>query len=184
MINWQVLATIAAPVIALFVGAWVNRRFETRPILLSYFSHVGAFTHRPPQGQPIAIHTHSVVLRNAGRRSATNVRLRHNVLPDFNIWPNLAYTVEDLPGGSREILIPRLVPGEEITISYLYFPPLTVAQIHAGIKCDQGFAQAIPVLLQRQYPRWFNFTAAVLMLVGLIAVLYLAYAAGAALLRR
>src|SRR5438093_1102925 len=100
MIDWLVVATIAAPVIALFVGAWLNQRFESRPALLSYFSHVGAFTHTPAQGQSIGIHTHSVVLRNAGRRAATNVRIRHNTLPEFNIWPNLAHVVEDLPGGS------------------------------------------------------------------------------------
>jgi len=184
MVDWQVVATIAGPVITLFIGVWVNHRFESRPVLLSYFSHVGAFTHRPPQGQPIGIHTHSVVLRNAGRRSATNVRIRHNTLPEFNIWPNLGHTVEDLPGGSREILIPTLIPGEEITISYLYFPPLTVAEINAGIKCDQGFAQAIPVLLQRQFPKWFNFTAGLLLLVGLVTVLYLAYGAALFLVRR
>lgn len=175
-INWGAVATIAAPIITLFVGVWVNRRFESRPILISYFGHVSAFQLAPPGGQLVQVNTHSVVLRNAGRRSATNVRLRHTVLPDFNIWPALAYHVEELPPpGGREIVIPTLVPGEEITVSYLYFPPLTVAQINAGIKCDQGFAQPIPVLLQRRYPRWFNATVAALMLLGLVSALYLLY---------
>jgi len=176
-IDWSAVATIAAPIIALFVGVWVNRRFESRPALVSYFGHVAAFVHKPATGQPIHVHTHSVVLRNAGRRSATNVRLHHAVLPDFNIWPPLVYHVEDFPDGSKDIVIPALVRGEEITISYLYFPPITVAQVNAGIKCDQGFAHAIPVLLQRQYPRWFNLAAALLMLVGLISLVYLLYRA-------
>lgn len=68
-----------------------------------------------------------------------------------------------------------LVPSEEITISYLYVAPLTVGQINAGIKSDQGFAHQIPVRLQRQYPQWFNITAGVLVLAGLVAVLYVAY---------
>lgn len=174
-IEWSVVATITAPIVALFVGVWVSRRFESRPMLISYFGHVSAFRHVPPGGQPIHVHTHSVVLRNAGRRSATNVRLRHNVLPDFSVWPGVLHHTEDLPDGSKEIVIPTLVPGEEITISYLYFPPVTVGQINSGIKCDQGFAQAIPVLLQRQYPRWFNATAAALMLIGLVALAYLVY---------
>ena len=176
-IDWTAVATIAAPIIALFVGVWVNRRFENRPVLISYFGHVAAFVHHPPNGQPINVHTHTVVLRNAGRRSATNVRLHHSVLPDFNIWPQLQHSVETLPDGSQDIVIPTLVPGEEIIISYLYFPPLTFAQVNAGIKCDQGFAQAIPVLLQRQYPRWFNLTAAGLMLVGIVSAIYLLYRA-------
>ena len=176
-INWSLVATIAAPVIALFVGVWVNRRFETRPILIAHFGHVSAFRLVPPGGQPVFVNTHSVVLRNAGHRSATNVRLRHNVLPDFNIWPLLQHHVEDLPDGGREIVIPTLVPGEEITVSYLYFAPVTVAQINAGIRSDQGFAHPIPVLLQRQYPKWFNALAAALMLIGVIAVAYVAFRA-------
>lgn len=176
-IDWNVVANIAGPIIALFVGVWVNRRFESRPALISYFGHVSSFRHTPPGGKPLVIHTHSVVLRNAGRRAATNVRLSHVVLPDFNIWPAVAYHPEDLPAGGRDIVIPTLVPGEQIMISYLYFPPLTVGQVNAGIKCDQGFAHAIPVLLQRQYPRWFNATASVLILLGLVSGIYLLYQA-------
>ncbi|MGH8245064.1 MAG: hypothetical protein ACREUU_01380 [Gammaproteobacteria bacterium] len=99
-IDWVAVATIAAPIIALFVGVWVNRRFENRSVLISYYGHVAAFLHHPAAGQPINVHTHSVVLRNAGRRSATNVRLHHAVLPDFNIWPQLQHNVETLPDGS------------------------------------------------------------------------------------
>ena len=174
-VDWRAVATIAAPIIALFLGVWVNRRFESRPILISYFGHVSAFRAVPPAGQPVFVNTHAVVLRNAGRRSATNVRLRHNVLPDFNIWPPLQHHVEDLPDGGREIVIPTLIPGEEVTISYLYFPPLTVAQVNAGIKSDQGFAHPIAVLLQRQNPKWFNLSAAALMVMGVVAVAYVAF---------
>lgn len=132
-IDWATLATIAAPIIALFVGVWVNRRFESRATLISYFGHVAAFVHTPTTGNPINVHTHSVVLRNAGQRSATNVRLHHSVLPDFNIWPQLVRHVEQLPCGSKDIVIPTLVPGETITASHLYFPPVTVGQVNAGI---------------------------------------------------
>jgi len=174
-IDWVAVATIAAPILALFVGVWVNRRFESRPSLVSYYGHVAAFLHHPTSGPPINVHTHTIVLRNAGRRSATNVRVHHGVLPDFNLWPQIQHSVETLPDGSLDIVIPTLVPGEEITISYLYFAPLTFGQVNAGIKCDTGFAQPIPVLLQRLYPHWFNLTAATLMLVGLVTVIYLIY---------
>ena len=183
MVDWGVVASIVAPIIALFVGVWVNRKFESRPNLISYYSDISAFTHTPEEGNPFNINTHSVVLRNAGKKSATNVRIRHSVLPDFNIWPQVQYEVEELPGGGAEIVIPNLVPGEEVTISYLYFPPVTAAEINAGIKSDEGFAQAIPVLLQQQYPTWFNVSAALLMLVGAVAVLYMIYVGVAHLLR-
>ena len=182
-IDWNVVATIASPVIALFVGVWVNRRFESRPMLISYFSHVSAFRYTPPGGQPLQVNTHSLVLRNAGRQSATNIRLHHIMIPEFNIWPTVVHNIETLPDGSKDIVIPTLVPGEEITVSYLYFPPVIVGQINAGIKCDQGFSNQITVLLQRQYPRWFNRTVITLFLVGVVTVCYLAYIGVMAIVR-
>jgi hypothetical protein len=183
MIDWHVTATIASPIIALFVGAWINRRFESRPILITYTSHVSAFMHTPAGGQQIQVNTHSVVIKNTGHRPATNVHVSHHQLPDFNIWPHVVYTVVDLPGGGKDIVIPTLVPNEVITISYLYFLPLTFDQVHAGLKCDQGFARGIPVLLEQVYPKWFNITAGVLLLIGTVTVLYLAYHAVVALVR-
>lgn len=174
-INWQVVATIAAPIIALFVGIWANRRFESRPVLIAYFGHVSSFKHILADGSSLQINTHAVVLRNTGRKSAANVRLHHLYLPGFSIWPAIAHNVETLPDSSKDILIPTLVPGEEVTISYLYFPPVTVAQVNAGVKSDQGFARQITVLLQRQYPRWVNFIASALMIVGVVTIIYLVY---------
>lgn len=174
-IDWNAVATIAAPVIALFVGIWVNRRFENRPVLISYFSHVSAFRYTPPGGQSSQVNTHSVVLRNTGRQSATNIRLHHAILPEFNIWPAVVHNVETLPDGSQDIVIPTLVPGEEIAVSSLYFPPVTAGEVNAGVKCDQGFAKQITVLLQRQYPRWFNRIVVALFLVGAVTVVYLIY---------
>lgn len=173
--QWQPVATIAAPLIALFVGIWANRRFENRPGLISYYGHVSSFCHTPPGGQQIFIHTHAVILRNISRKSATNIRLSHGVLPDFNIWPRVVHRVEDVPAGGRDILIPTLVPGEQVTVSYLYFPPLTVADINAGVKHDGGFAQQIPVLLQRQYPNWLNRVVGFLLLMGGIFTTYVLY---------
>ena len=103
-IEWNALATIAAPVVGLFVGVWVNRKFEGRPILISYFGHISAFRSTPPNGQPIHVHTHAVVLRNAGRRSATNVRLHHAVLPDADLR-------QDVHRRQRDELQPVRRPG-------------------------------------------------------------------------
>ena len=60
------------------------------------------------------------------------------MLPDFTIWPEIQHHVEDLPGSGREIVIPTLVPGEQITVSYLYFAPVTFDQINAGIRSRKG----------------------------------------------
>ncbi|HXM83632.1 MAG TPA: hypothetical protein VN929_17100 [Burkholderiales bacterium] len=182
-IDWNALATIAAPIIALFLGVWIDRWFESRARLISYFGHVASFQHAPANAPATQVNTHQVVLRNAGRRAATNIRLTHQVLPSFITWPMVVHHVAALPNGQQDIVIPTLVPGEQITISYLYFPPVTVAQVNAGIKCDQGFATPIPVLLQRQFPLWVYRLTSTLKIAGLIAIIYLIYSALSAALR-
>lgn len=132
--DWNVIATIASPVIGVFVGIWGNKRFENRPKIISYYTHVPAFQYTPPGGVSIGINTHSVVIRNIGREKATGVRVNHAILPDFNIWPSVVHTIDTLPNGSKDIVIPVLVPMEEITISYLYFQPLMFHQINSSIK--------------------------------------------------
>ncbi|MBF6595901.1 MAG: hypothetical protein IVW51_15870 [Thermaceae bacterium] len=174
-IDWVVVATLAAPVIALFAGIWVNRIGENRPILVFYYGHTSAFKYTTQTGNKVDIFTHTVVLTNIGRKSASDIRLGHSVLPDFVIYPSAHYSVEDLPDGSRDIVIPTLVPREQIVVSYLYFPPTTWKQINTSIKSKEGFARQVPVLLQQQYPLSFSVIAAILMFVGLVTLLYLLY---------
>jgi len=181
-IDWNIVTTIASPIIALFIGAFLNRAIERRPRLITYLGHVGAHRLNQQDGSSLDVYTHSVVLRNAGSRPATNVRLEHPILPDFNVLPDIEHEVRDLPGGGREIVFPVLVPKEQVTISYLYFPPTVWNQINGGIKSDAGHAKVLNVLPTQQYPAWFNRIAASLMIIGLIAVLYVAVKAiGAAL---
>ena len=172
MVDWQIFATLAAPIVALFLGVWVNRRFENRPVLLSHWGHVSSFNYQKGDGVTGIVNTHSVVIRNAGRRAATNVRLSHTILPDFNIWPAVEYQLRDVPNSGPDILIPTLVPGQHVTISYLYYPPVTYANVNAGVKFDEGFATHIPVLLQRKHPTWYKVVGGMLMILGMASLLY------------
>ena len=172
MVDLQVFATVAVPILTLFLGVWVNRRFEKRPVLLSHWGHVSSFNYQKGGGITGIVNTHSVVIKNAGRRAATNVRLSHSVLPDFNIWPAVEYELRKVPNSGDDIVIPTLVPNQQIMISYLYFPPVTYANVNAGVMSDEGLATQIPVLLQRQYPRSYTAVAGVLVIVGMIAVMY------------
>ena len=172
MVDWQIFATVAAPVVALFVGVAVNRRFENRPVLLTHFGHVSSFKIQHDDGTTGMVNTHSVVISNAGRRAATNVRLSHTFLPDFNILPAVEYEVRNVPDSGKDIVIPILVPGESLTISYLYFPPVIYAGVNAGVKYDEGFATPIPVLLQRQYPARYRVIGGGLMILGMAALAY------------
>jgi hypothetical protein len=170
-IEWPVVATIAAPIIALFVGAALNRFLERRPRVISYLGHVSGIRLTRPQDS-VVVNTHSVVLRNAGRRAATNVRLGHAVLPDFQVFPDIDYTVRDLPGGEKEIVIPTLVPKKEVTVTYLYFPPLTWSQVNTHLESDDGPVRVIRVLPTLQLPKWAIVVLWGLIVYGVIALLY------------
>lgn len=171
MIDWNVVAIIAAPTIALFIGAALNRALERRVRLTAYYGHVSSFTVR--KENPFPVFTHSIVIRNVGRKTANNVRLGHNTLPDYQIFPSIEYSEVKLAGGGKEILIPTLVPGEQITISYLYFPPIVWKDINTYIKSDEGFAKRIEVLLTPVQPKWVKAVVGILLLIGLIASVYL-----------
>lgn len=174
-IDWDLVAKLAAPTIAVFVGAALNRAIERRSRLVSWLSHASAFTLRQNLPVPVAIHTHAVVVRNTGRKPANNVRLGHNLLPEFQVFPDVEHRVVDLPGGGKEIVIPALVPGEQVTISYLYFPPVTVHQIHIHTKSDEGFARILTVLPTPQLSRWTHLGLQGLLLVGIVATLYVLF---------
>ena len=77
--DWTLFVNVAWPVALLVMGALINRYFERRPRLITYYGHTSAFRLRTPE-QP-EVFTHSIVIRNAGRRSATNVAVGYNFFP-------------------------------------------------------------------------------------------------------
>jgi len=172
MIDWVVVGSVVGPMAGAVVGAFAARAFERRVRLVAYLGHASAFRIQgPPE---IRLHTHQYVIRNAGKQTATNVRVGHNdVRVDYNIYPDVPFTVETLPGGTKEIVISRLLAGEQVTLSYLYYPPVVYSQVNTYIKSDQGYAKVVTVLPQQQYPKWFGISAFLFMLLGMITVLYL-----------
>jgi hypothetical protein len=173
-IDWNLVASLGIPLIAAILGAWATRRFERQVRLVTYYGHVAALRAKVPAGGEFWVHTHNVVVRNNGGLTAHNVRLGHISLPDFNVNPEVQYQVVDLPGAGKELVFPTLVPAEQLTVSYLYPPPMTYAQINSYVKSDEGMAKVVTVLLQQQYPRSVTILAGVLMLAGALTVLYLA----------
>jgi hypothetical protein len=123
------------------------------------------------------VHTHSVVIRNAGRLAAHNVHVPHRGMLNaanihISIDPDLAHKVQTLPNGTEEILFAALPAQFQVTISYLYFPPIVFGQINAPIYCDEGSARQINVLPQPQRPRWVLAILWGLIVIGVIAVVY------------
>ena len=143
-IDIDVVGKLVAPMLTAIVGLIAKRYFEARPNLITYLVHASAI---PLQGEkPTNVNTHSIVVRNSGKRTAHNIRIGHNFLPAFQIFPQLAHQVVKSETGSTEIIIPTLVSGEQINISYLYFPPDVWSQVHSYCKSDEMAAKYINII--------------------------------------
>jgi hypothetical protein len=170
-IDPMLVAVVAGPILGVIAGFVLNRFFETRARLVYYLGHASEFV--VPTAS-LTVHTHAVVIRNIGRLTVHNVRVGHMVLPpDIAVFPYRQYRIEALPGDHNEIVLETLAPNEQITISYLYFPPLYWHQINSEVRCDEGLARAINVLPAREYPRWALRLMAFFLWAGVIAVAYL-----------
>lgn len=171
MIDLETVAKIGSPIVTLVVGAVLKHYSEKSPKLLSYIGHVSSFTLQDEK--KTSVFTHSVIIRNAGRRSATNVRLGHNFLPlNIRVEPQINYKIETNPEGAAEIVIPTMVPKEQVTISYLYFPPTTWHQINSYTKSDDGYAKIVNVIPMPQPLMAIQWASRGLILVGASFVTY------------
>src|SRR5437899_3122244 len=134
--GWLKIASILVTLLLWIITNSKRARLE------AFFIH--ATSHPIPGAKNQQVNTHALVVRNAGTKPAINLRVVHNVMPEsIRVWPTVNYTVNNLPLGG-ELLFPALVPREQITISYLYAPPLTYDQIGALVKSDDGLAQVLP----------------------------------------
>lgn len=142
-INLDLVAKLLAPVITL-IGIIAKKYLEVKPKLVTYLVHSSTISI----GDQVRTHfnTHSIVVRNAGKKTANNIRIGHRYLPAYQIFPQLNHEKLEGSNGSVEILIPTLVPNEQINISYLYFPPFTWDQIHAYCKSDEMTAEYVGIV--------------------------------------
>lgn len=169
----DLIAKVLAPLISLVVAAIIKHYLEGKSRLVTYIGHVSAF----PNISGPRTHTHSVVLQNAGKKSAVNVRVPHGVpLADVSVQinPPMQYSFEFNPANAFQILIPTLAPKEQITISYLYSEPIVWTQISYQPKSDDGLAeivQAIPAPRPNVTVRYAGFA---LSFIGLSYIIYLA----------
>ena len=168
----DIIAKVAAPTLSLVVGAAIKRYTDARSKVVSFIGHISAFTLQDETHT--IVHTHSVIVRNAGRKAAHNVRLTHGVLPvNFTVYPPVQYTIQRNPEGSGEIVIPVLVAKEQVTVSYRYFPPLLWNQINVNTKSDDGFAKIINVIPMPQPRKAVIAAVGALMFVGASFLFYL-----------
>ncbi|WP_308366447.1 MULTISPECIES: hypothetical protein [unclassified Microbulbifer] len=169
--NIDIIAKLAAPVITAIAGFVLKAYFEAKPKLVTYLVHASAIPLHDDNGTNV--NTHSIVVRNSGKKTANNIRIGHIFLPkSFRLFPQLTYEVEGEVHGPAEILIPTLVPGEQVSISYLYFPPILWSGIHAYCKCDETSAKYLNVIPSQQMPAVQKSILWALLFIGASTVVY------------
>lgn len=172
--DWKTFFIIAAPIIATLLGVCLNRYWENRPRLIVYLGHTASFKIRGEK--ETNVYTHSIILRNAGRSPAKNIKIGHQYFPEhYDISPPIEHETRSVPDSSKEIFIPTLVPNEQITISYLYQDPLSLDKVHSAIKFDEGFAKYIQVIPLQQFPKWVIRGYQFLAIIGFSALIYGTY---------
>ena len=167
---WSVVLVVVTALVTLFL--------ERRSRLVVYYGSIGSFQLPPssPGQHALGVNTHTVVVLNAGRLAARNVRVPHNgplavANIHVSVFPPVANTRETLPGGQEVIVLPTLAPGQQVTLSYLYFPPLTFNLINLQISSDEGIARQLNVLPTPQPRRWWLILRRLLVAVGAAAIL-------------
>ncbi len=167
----EIIIKIISPILTGIIIILVKKVIEGRPRLVTYLVHASAIPLNDQQGT--IVNTHSIVVRNTGKISAHNVRIGHNHLPpSYQIYPPLTHQVVNGPNDSAEILVPTLVPDEQINITYLYFPPVTWNQINAYCKSDEGSAQSINIIPTKQLSKLTVIVIWLLIFVGASTIIY------------
>jgi hypothetical protein len=194
-IDYSVVGQIGAGLVLLVAGALLNRFLERRARVVVFYGHIGVFqlqqppalqapNQPPPQPPPPQfVNTHVVVIRNAGWAAAQNVHITHHQRLGANnihvsVLPAITHSVIPMPNNTEEILIPTLPAKFQVTVSYLYAPPVTYNVINAAIYSDEGQARVITVLPQVQLKKWLLVILWILLAIGVVSVCYLLYELG------
>ena len=167
----ETIAKLIAPVITAIVIFLIKRFLEYRPKLVTYLVHASAHPLNDEHGT--IVNTHSIVVRNAGKKTANNVRIGHEDLPkSYQMYPQLTHDIVNGQNKSAEIVIPTLVPNEQVNISYLYFPPTSWREINSYCKSDEVNARNINIVPSPQMGKLFISIVWSLMFIGSSTVIY------------
>jgi len=173
-IDFGILWQIALLVIGGLITFIVQRAFDRRARLVTYYGHTSI--HHVSLEKPMTVHTHSLVIRNVGNASATNVRVSHRLNP-LNVYvdPPCPYRREPVANAGDDLVFEKLVPGQLLSISYLYYPPVVFSQFGHSVRSDEGFAKVVSVLPQQQAGKRVTITLGFLVIIGAITTLYIGW---------
>ncbi|WP_429057188.1 hypothetical protein [Aeromonas veronii] len=165
------IVKLASPIITAIIGFVIKSYFEAKPKLVTYLVHASEIPLHDENKSKV--NTHSIVVSNSGTKTANNIRIGHNFLPkSFQLFPQLTHEITWGENESAEILIPTLVPGEQVNISYLYWPPVVWSQIHSYCKCDEVNAKYLNVAPTQQLSTFQKTIIWTLIFIGASRVVY------------
>ncbi|EPT9269351.1 hypothetical protein ACVTOL_004783, partial [Vibrio parahaemolyticus] len=167
----DLIIKLVVPVVTAILGVLIKNHLDAKPKLITYLVNASAIPLKDDANTNV--HVHSIVVRNVGKKSANNVRIGHTHLPkSYVVYPPLNHTVEEDAQGCSELIIPNLVPDEQVTIQYLYYPPITWDRINTYTKSDEMQAKYVNVIPSPQIPMVQQITMLVLMFIGASTTLY------------
>ncbi len=144
------------------------RLTQKKPKLIYYLSSLSDFDVRT-QTNTVQIYTHSITIINNGNATAEKIEISHKFLPkDYKISPTMPHVIK-----GNIIEIERLNAEQNVQISYLYFTPYTIDQIHDFVRSKECLAKIIPVTPAKIYPKWLRIILGTLIVIGAITILYL-----------
>lgn len=174
--NWHLFSVYSAPIISGLILFFINKYYQSKPRLVASYIHASAVPIKDSQsGESFNVGVHVLVLKNQGNHPAKNVRLGHNVIPSFNIYPTTEYSINELKNSSYEIVVPTIVPKEQLTITYVYDCNMAnIDNINTYIKHDLGLAEVIyNVLYIKPLILWKKILIYFVLFMGLAFIIYL-----------
>lgn len=128
--------------------------------------------------QPVDLfHMHAIYIENVGKKTARNVRIPHNTLNGVEFEVQNANYYVDPPKDARtsraDIVIPELVPEQQVQITYMYLPPMTFGQINFRPLHDDGFADVVPLIFVQKPPRFRVLGLQLLLALGAVTAIYI-----------
>jgi hypothetical protein len=169
--------TAALSVLGSYIIYLVGTR---RPNLIWYATNPQLIPLPATGQQPLLpgtrVGTATLFIYNNGRAPAREVLVGHFGPTPLNaVFPDIPRNDINLPGGGTAIQFPVIPPKVLVNISYLLSPPVPLVasldQIVSYVSSEEGYAKRIPVILQRIFPPWVNFSIRVLNFLGLWVVL-------------
>lgn len=162
---WIISLAISS-VISVRIALWCQRKAR----VVCYLGQAAQFRLKDTE-----IATHSLVIVNKGKIPAKNLQIAHMQLPDFNVNPpGIVWEKRKLDNGLMIIEFPNFVPGQQVTIAYLY-PQQILRDIHGEIKHADGAVKVIDVLPTQILSKPFLIMIWGLLGIGSLTILYGCY---------